>query len=116
MDNYNYPIGADNKAAPWNQIDNPKRIIEVLVSVTLSKTVKVAVDDYQVLSSGVDEDGGYYEDIDYSDCDLKSAIEEQIVLPQEAWNYVSPKSKKEIQAIFDLKGWNVNEIETIMEL
>lgn len=25
MDNYNYPMGADTKDAPWNQVDNPER-------------------------------------------------------------------------------------------
>ena len=42
-DNYNYPLGADNPDAPWNQKENPEREIEVTVSVTLSKTIKVTV-------------------------------------------------------------------------
>ena len=115
MDNYNYPVGADTKDAPWNQVDNPEREIEVTVSVTLSKTVKIKVSDYQITDSGKDEDCEYFEDIDYSDCDLKGAVEEQIVLPQKAWDYIAPKSKKETQAIFDLKGWNVDDFEVINE-
>lgn len=115
MDNYNYPMGADTKDAPWNQVDNPEREIEVTVSVTLSKTVKIKVSDYQITDSGKDEDDEYFEDIDYSDCDLKGAVEEQIVLPQKAWDYIAPKSKKETQAIFDLKGWNVDDFEVINE-
>lgn len=115
MDNYNYPMGADTKDAPWNQVDNPEREIEVTVSVTLSKTVKIKVSDYEITDSGKDEDGEYFEDIDYSNCDLKGAVEEQIVLPQKAWDYIAPKSKKEVQAIFDLKGWNVDEMEVIPE-
>lgn len=46
MNNYDYPLGADTKDAPWNQVDNPEREIEVTVSVTLSKTVKIKVSDY----------------------------------------------------------------------
>lgn len=93
MDNYNYPMGADTKDAPWNQVDNPEREIDVTVSVTLSKTVKIKVSDYEITDSGKDEDGEYFEDIDYSNCDLKSAVEEQIVLPQTAHMYVKGNSK-----------------------
>ena len=115
MDNYNYPMGADTPDAPWNQVDNPEKEIEVLVSITLSKTFKVKVSDYDIADSGKDEDGEYFEDIDYSNCDLKGAVEEQIILPQNAWDYIAPESKKEAQAIFDLKGWNVDEMEVIPE-
>lgn len=110
-----YPLGADTKDAPWNQVDNPEREIEVTVSVTLSKTVKIKVSDYSITDSGKDEDGEYFEDIDYSNCDLKGAVEEQIVLPQKAWDYIAPKSKKEVNAIFDLKGWNVDDFEIVKE-
>lgn len=111
-----YPEGTYNDPdAPWNQSDPPEKEIEVLVSVTLSKTVKVKVSDYRIIDSGKDEDGEYFEDIDYSDCDLKGAVEEQVVLPHKAWDYIAPKSKKETNAIFDLKGWNVDEMEVIPE-
>lgn len=67
-----YPLGAEHDPnAPWNQVDNPEREIEVTVSVTLSKTVKIKVSDYSITDSGKDEDGEYFEDIDYSKCDLK---------------------------------------------
>jgi hypothetical protein len=111
-----YPPGAEHDPnAPWNQEELPEREIEVTVSVTLSKTVKIKVSDYTITDSGKDEDGEYFEDVDYSDCDLKGAVEEQITLPQNAWDYIAPKSKKEVQAIFDLKGWNVDEMEVIPE-
>lgn len=113
--NYDYPCGTDGPNAPWNQVDNPEREIEVTVSITLSKTVKIKVSDYEVIDSGKDEDGEYSEDIDYSNCDLKGAVEEQIVLPQNAWDYIAPKSKKEVKAIFDLKGWNVDDFTVIEE-
>ena len=92
-----YPSGTEHSPnAPWNQVDNPEREIEVTVSVTLSKTVKIKVSDYQITDSGKDEDGEYFEDIDYSDCDLKCAVEEQTKLPQDI-----------------CKGWNVDDFEVI---
>ena len=39
--NYDYPCGTDSPNAPWNQVDNPEREIDVTVSVTLSKTKKL---------------------------------------------------------------------------
>lgn len=115
--NSNYPPMSQSEwdNAPWNQVDNPEREIEVTVSVTLSKTVKIKVSDYEITDSGKDEDGGYFEDIDYSNCDLKGAVEKQIVLPQKAWNYIVPKTKKDVKAISDLKGWNVDDFEIVEE-
>ena len=111
MDNYNYPMGADTKDAPWNQVDNPEREIDVTVSVTLSKTVKIKVSDYEITDSGKDEDGEYFEDIDCSNCDLKNAVEEQIVLPQSAHMYVknNPKVRE------DLSNWCVDDLEVILD-
>ena len=111
MDNYNYPMGADTKDAPWNQVDNPERKIEVTVSVTLSKTVKIKVSDYEITDSGKDEDGKYFEDIDCSNCDLKGAVEEQIVLPQSAHMYV--KSNPKVRE--DLSNWCVDDLEVILD-
>lgn len=113
MDNYNYPMGADTEDAPWNQVDNPEREIEVTVSVTLSKTVKIKVSDYGITDSGKDEDGEYFEDIDYSKCDLKRAVEEQITLPQDAYKYV--KGEFNNDQYNDLKGWCVDDFEVIEE-
>lgn len=111
MDNYNYPMGADTKDAPWNQVDNPEREIEVTVSVTLSKTVKIKVSDYKITDSGKDEDGECFEDIDYSDCDLKSAVKEQIILPQEAYIYTG-----ENPGVYeDLSNWYVDDFEVNLE-
>ena len=111
MDNYNYPMGADTKDAPWNQVDNPEREIDVTVSVTLSKTVKIKVSDYEITDSGKDEDGEYFEDIDCSNCDLKSAVEEQIVLPQSAHMYI--KSNPKVHE--DLSNWCVDDFEVILD-
>lgn len=109
-----YPLGAEHDPnAPWNQADNPEREIEVTVSVTLSKTVKIKVSDYSITDSGKDEDGEYFEDIDYSKCDLKRAVEEQITLPQDAYKYV--KGEFDNDQYNDLKGWCVDDFEVIEE-
>ena len=109
--NYDYPCGTDGPNAPWNQVDNPEMEIEVTVSITLSKTVKIKVSDYQITDSGKDEDGEYFEDIDYSNCDLKGAVEEQIVLPQSAHMYV--KSNPKVHE--DLSNWCVDDFEVNLE-
>lgn len=108
----NYPIGADTPDAPWNQVENPEREVEVTISITLSKTVKIKVKDYEIVDSGRDEDGEYFEDIDYSNCDLKSAVEEQLFLPQ----YVGDLMVKcHIEEGYDLQGYTVDDFEVILE-
>lgn len=114
MDNYNYPIGADNSTAPWNEKTIPEKEIEVTVSITLSKTVKVEVSDYKILDSGKDEEGRYFEDIDYSECDLKKAVEEQITLPQYGYLYVRGDHENG-KLIEDLSNWNIDDMEVVLE-
>lgn len=85
MDNYsNYPLGTEHDPnAPWNQKDLEEKDIEVTISVTLSKTVTISVNDYKIGESGLDEEGYYFEDIDFSECNLEEAVKEQITLPQD---------------------------------
>ena len=87
MDNYNFPIGADNPDAPWNEIELPAIDTEVTVSITISKTIKVPVIDYTL-----DEEG--YPD--FSNCDLKKAVSNSGKLP-------------------NLEDWNIDEFEIIQE-
>ena len=108
----NYPIGADTLDAPWNQIENSEREIEVTISITLSKTTKIKVKDYEILDSGKDEDGLCYEIIDYSNCDLKSAVEEQLFLPQNAGDLMV---KNNIKEGHDLQNYIVDDFEVILE-
>ena len=111
MNNYDYPMGADTKDAPWNQEDNPEKEVEVTVSITLSKTVKIKVSDYTVLDSDKDENGEYFEDISYSDCDLRSEVERQIILPQNAYKLQLIETK----ARRDLEDWNVDDFAVNLE-
>ena len=115
----NCPIGSDyDPKAPWNQEKQPEHEIEVMISVTLSRTVKINVNDYTVL--GKDEDGNL--DIDYSTCDLESAVKDQIYLPQEAGKLIQEglDANVIISANYgdiaeDLKDWNVDDFEVELE-
>lgn len=113
LDN-NLPLGAkEDPNAPWNQ--NPEIEIEVLVSITLSKSVKVRTSDYK-LKSYTDEDGGYCEDIDLSNTNLKEIIEEQIYLPHQL-NIARSLPNVHIpqSVVEDFEGWNVDEFEVVPE-
>lgn len=115
MDNYNYPVGSDTNDAPWNYTEQPEKEIEVLVSITLSKTVKVKVSDYKITDCGKDTENDYFEEIDYSDCDLRGAVENQIVLPDEAYEYIKINTQAGFEVRKDLSGWNVDEFTCIKE-
>lgn len=105
-----YPAGTEfDSKAPWNEEDKPGREITVTVSITLSKTMTVMIDDYEIVDSGIDEDGCSYPNIDVSNCNLEKAIE-QHYLPQEAYRYID---YKDIKA--DLKDWVVDELVVIPE-
>jgi hypothetical protein len=65
MNNYDYPIGADNESAPWNE---KTKIVNVTISMTISKTVPIECNSKLILDS--------YE--------LKRLVEEQVVLPTDS--------------------------------
>lgn len=65
MNNYDYPVGADNESAPWNE---KTKIVNVTISMTISKTVPIECNNKLILDS--------YE--------LKRLVEEQIVLPTDS--------------------------------
>lgn len=63
MNNYDYPIGADNENAPWNEIEYR---IPVTISITMSTPAEVI---------------GWNPDV--SGEELKQLVREQIKLPQD---------------------------------
>ena len=87
--NSNYPpmSQSDYDRAPWNEVELPPKEVEVTISAIASKTTKVPVRDYII-----DEEGN----IDFSDCDLKKAVEENIRLP-------------------NTKGWDLDNFEVVLE-
>lgn len=108
-DNYNYPVGADNINAPWNKEELEPEEIEVTVSITLSKTFKIKVDDYNIEECNKEK---YY---DYSNCNLREAVKNQIILPCKSYKYINGNTNVGKQAIKDLKGWDVDDFEVINE-
>lgn len=106
----------DGSDAPWNQEYLPEKEIEVTISVTLSKTMKVLVNDYRV-EEDIDEDGRHLS-YDFSECDLHKAVMEQVTLPHELAGYTESIIKVPVQleaSIEDCKNWNVDDIECIMD-
>ena len=121
-----YPPGAKFvPSASYNQVNSPEIEVEVTVSITLSKTVKVLVDDYKITESA--DENGSYASYDLSECNLNRAVENQVVLPQNLAEYTErmfnhdlnlkaagmPKYLKD--AITDCKDWHVDEIEIIKD-
>ena len=83
-----YPAGAEfDTRAPCNEVELPPKDVEVTISAIVSKTIKVPVRDYII-----DEEGN----IDFSECDLKKAVEENIRLP-------------------NINGWDLDNFEVVLE-
>lgn len=125
MNNYDYPVERGAFDVPWYQEELPKKEIEVTVSVTISKTVKIAVDDYKV-EEIIDENGKYLS-YDYSDCNLHKAVEEQLVLPQDLAEFTEKMFTQDLdlkaakmprylkEAVTDCKDWIVDDMACILE-
>ena len=66
MNNYDYPAGADNEDAPWNEeeIDTT-----VTISITMSKTTKVT----------------HSKNLNLDSYELKRLVEEQVTLPSDSF-------------------------------
>lgn len=67
------------------------REVEVKVELTITKTLKVLVEDYSVEIENSED--GKYPIYDYSECDLKDAVITQKYLPK------------------DLEGWEIDNFE-----
>lgn len=116
--NSNYPIMSQSEwdNAPWNEDIKEPQEVEVTVSITLSKTVKVKVDDYRVALEERDEEGELYQVYDFHDCDLKKAVKDQVILPNEAYDHVGyPLFKCSKKAYEDLKDWTVDDFEVLLD-
>lgn len=74
MNNYDYPIGADNESAPWNEKDKKPIKQHVVISLTMSIETDIEMDKYTI-----DENGN----IDYTFKDLENAAREQLNIPSD---------------------------------
>lgn len=79
--NYDYPMGADNPSAPWNQVDPPEREFDIYISQSLSKDTTASTDQYTIISSGRGEDGYPEEEIETSDVDWTEAYNQEHYTP-----------------------------------
>ena len=86
--NSNYPPMSQSEwdKSPWNEVELPPKDVEVTVSITLSKTMKVPVTDYII-----DDEG-----IDFSKCDLNKAGEDS-------------------GHLLNFKDWHVDDFEVILD-
>lgn len=69
MNNYDYPVGADNLDAPWNEREVTT---SVTISMTISKSVQIEHDEHLILDRE----------------ELERLVQEQITLPtdnDESW-------------------------------
>lgn len=66
---------------------------EVTVSITLSKTFTIKVEDYE---------------------SLQWAVEDQVILPNNAHHYIQDKPVTR-QALKDLKDWHVDDFAVVLE-
>lgn len=119
MEDANYPMGVKNSPnAPWNQNEKPSKEVEVTVIITLSKTVKINTEDYDIYIEE-DEDGSIHEYMDYSNCSLREEVQKQIYLPSEA-GYIVNNCKNEgvlptKEMVDDLSNWNIDDFTVIPE-
>ena len=84
----NYPpmSQSDWDRAPWNEVELPPKDVEVTVSITVSRTMKVPVTDYIIDDEGVD----------FSRCDLNKAVEDS-------------------GHLLNFKDWHVDDFEVILD-
>ena len=80
-----YPTGTyNNPDAPWNEVIKKPQKVEVTVSITLSKTVEIEVDDYT--TEEINENGVYNAIYNFDNCDLEQAVRNQIDLPSRVFD------------------------------
>lgn len=112
MDNYNYPMGADNKDAPWNVEELPVKEFETTVITTLTKQLVLSSNDYtkeveEDEDSNIKYDRICTEDISWIDCfkkenhytvlELLEILKKEMIVKLRSEN----QNKKYIQHIID---------------
>ena len=106
-DNYNYPPGADNEYAPWNEPTIPEKEFDVTCSQSLSKTVTVTTNNYIPGASGVDyepdDEGGYcavgwHDPDDTSDTDWEEEYSNEHYTPLELIELYKETLKEQLKS------------------
>lgn len=120
--NYDYPLGADNSDAPWNEVTNPEEPFEVTISQTLSKKTEVLTDEYNYERYG-DEVILNTDDVDWKEVynnqfhtplELINILKEYLTLDLEKG--ISSRNKKAIKYLLEeCEDWVNDETEVIKE-
>jgi hypothetical protein len=114
-----YPAGAWNDPdAPYNWHEQPEIELEITVSLTISKTVKVWVNDYETSIEEDPDDNTVHTYYDFSNCNLEEYVQEQIELPHELAkdlenNHLTEREKR--SKIQDCKDWTVDDVCCVLE-
>lgn len=87
----------------------PKQL-SVTISMCISKTVDIWVDDYDVKITGIDEDNFPIEVIDISTCNLTKTVEEQVLLPNKAYSQLDVYDSLSADNYDALKDWQVDDL------
>lgn len=87
----------------------PKQL-SVTVSMCISKTVDIWVDDYDVKITGIDEDNFPVEVMDSSTCNLTRTVEEQVLLPNKAYLQLDVYDSLSADNYDALKDWHVDDL------
>lgn len=104
--NGNYPAGADVPWAPWNEPPIEDIDVEVTVSLTISKTLKIHIP------------GMNGKPFPITDSELKDAVINQKWLPHEISNIgdlIIKPSPEQKSIIEDLENWNEDDFEVVLE-
>jgi len=83
--------------APYNDNKTPV-MVDVCISITLHKNVRICVRDYEEINYGFDEDGNPDIERKFDTPTLIDAVKNQIDLPYEK-----------------VKGWSIDEFEVVEE-
>lgn len=88
--------------------------IEVTVSMTLSKTITIPTNDLEVEEFHRGNSGSEDTTI-FTQKSLEDSVRTYTVTPDQAYQYVPSRSKKEKAIQEDLEDWNIDEFVVIQE-
>lgn len=122
--NYDYPLGADNSSAPWNQVENSEIERDCKVTETITRRVTLSTTDYVAEEDWDDELGkcassdtsdtdwaGEYSNQEYTALELIARLK---VYVEEDIRNTSPNTGKgrELQRLLSAcSGWEQVELE-----
>ena len=117
-DNYNYPMGADNPDAPWNEKEIEEIPVKLWINASLVKEVIVMTDNYSVERD--EEFGGADIELHDSNADILDYYRSQrnsiTKLLSELAKYINvelmssnitPSRRRELEDMYsDCEGWD----------